>query len=106
MTEQPPESPPAARRGIGNGELGLLSSVRVRACRHKKAQQDGEPSFATRLAQIGVLGWTIVVPTLAGMFAGRWLDRRFHTGIFWTGPLLLIGLVIGCWGAWRWMHRP
>ncbi len=84
----------------------LLSSVRHRAARDTKAQREGPPSFGRYLAQVGVLGWTIVVPTLLGVFAGRWVDRRLGTGIFWTGPLLMAGLAIGCWGAWRWMHRP
>ncbi|HET9019625.1 MAG TPA: AtpZ/AtpI family protein [Acetobacteraceae bacterium] len=32
------------------------------------------------------------------------MDRLLGTGIFWTGPLLLAGLALGCWSAWRWMH--
>ena len=82
----------------------LLSSVRLRAERYKRARQEGEPSLGRYLAQVGVLGWTIVLPTLLAMFAGRWLDQRLGTGIFWTGPLLLLGLAAGCWAAWRWMH--
>ena len=38
---------------------------------------------------------------LAGVFLGRWLDRRFDAGIFWTGALLVVGLVAGCAVAWR-----
>jgi ATP synthase protein I len=53
---------------------------------------------------IGVLGWTIVLPTLLGLFAGRWLDRQFHMGIFWTLGLLVVGLTIGCMLAWKRMH--
>jgi ATP synthase protein I len=56
-----------------------------------------------RLAQIGVLGWITVIPMLIGIFAGRWLDRMYHTGIFWTAPLLMLGAAIGCWSAWRWI---
>ena len=33
----------------------------------------------------------IVVPMLIGVFAGRWLDRPFHSGLFWTAPLLMLG---------------
>lgn len=83
---------------------GLIRSVRQRRARHQKWLRDGEPSFARYLAQVGVLGWTIVVPTLLGVFLGRWLDHWLGTGVFWTGPLLLLGLVLGCWSAWRWMH--
>ena len=84
----------------------FLASLRARAARHAKAQHEGSPSLGRYLAQVGVLGWTIVLPGLLGMFFGRWLDRRLGTGIFWTAPLMLVGLAIGCWGAWRWMHRP
>ncbi|HVB69510.1 MAG TPA: AtpZ/AtpI family protein [Acetobacteraceae bacterium] len=80
----------------------LLHAVRQRRDRQRRS---GEPSFAFYLAQIGVLGWTIVLPTLVGLFVGRWIDHRLGTGIFWTGPLLLLGLAAGCWAAWRWMHR-
>lgn len=83
----------------------LVTSIRQRSARQDKARREGEPSFGGYLAQVGVLGWTIVVPTLLGMFLGRWIDHRLNSGIFWTGPLLLIGLAIGCWSAWRWMHR-
>jgi ATP synthase protein I len=55
---------------------------------------------------IGALGWTIVLPTLAGIFAGRWLDRSFGAGIFWTLGLLTLGLAIGCALAWQRMQRP
>lgn len=83
---------------------GLLQSVRRRRSRHENCLRHGEPSFAGYLAQVGVLGWMIVVPTLLGTFLGRWIDHRLGTGIFWTGLLLLLGLALGCWSAWRWMH--
>jgi ATP synthase protein I len=82
----------------------LLRSVRLRKARHRRWQEQGEPSLARYLAQVGVLGWTIVTPALLGLFLGRWLDHRLGTGIFWSAPLLLLGVVLGCWTAWRWMH--
>ena len=106
MREPNSDSPAATPREAGNGESRMLSSIRLRAARKENSKREGEPSFAGYLAQVGVLGWTIVLPTLIGMFCGRWIDRRFHTGIFWTAPLMLLGLAMGCWAAWRWMHRP
>ncbi len=82
----------------------LVSNVRLRGARHQRWLRDGEPSVGRHLAQIGVLGWMIVLPMLLGMFAGRWLDGRFNSGVFWTAPLLLAGLALGCWSAWRWMQ--
>jgi ATP synthase protein I len=43
----------------------------------------------------------VVIPTLIGAFLGRWIDVRAGTGVFWTLSLLFVGLVIGCFGAWR-----
>jgi ATP synthase protein I len=83
---------------------GLLRSVRRWQARHQGWLRDGPPSVGRQLAQVGVLGWTIVVPTLLGVFLGRFVDHRLGSGIFWTGPLLLLGLCLGCWSAWRWIH--
>jgi ATP synthase protein I len=82
----------------------LFKGVQRSAERFRRWQKEGDPSVAHRLAQIGVLGWIIVVPMLIGVFVGRWLDQRFQTGLFWTAPLLMLGAVLGCWSAWKWMQ--
>lgn len=83
----------------------LADAVRLRAERRKRWLREGEPSLTRNLGQIGALGWTITVPILIGLAAGRWLDHRFATGIFWTAPLIMTGAVIGGWSAWRWLSR-
>jgi ATP synthase protein I len=82
----------------------LSDAVKTRQERRERWQREGERSIGQNLAMIGVLGWTIVLPTLLGLFAGRWLDRQFHMGIFWTLGLLVVGLTIGCMLAWKKMH--
>lgn len=79
------------------------------ARKHYKRQEqwrlEGEPSLMRQVGRIGILGWIIVTPALLGLFLGRWIDREAGTGIFWSAPLLLLGLALGCWSAWRWIHR-
>jgi ATP synthase protein I len=87
-----------------NEQDPLVTGVRQRGERHRRWLRDGDPSVAQRLAQIGVLGWMIVVPMLIGMFVGRWLDQKFSSGLFCTAPLLILGLALGCWSAWKWMQ--
>jgi len=87
----------------GPDEDPLVASARLRAARRRRWLSDGDPSPARRLGQIGVLGWIVVTPMLIGIFAGRWLDGRFHSGLFWTAPLLMLGAALGCWSAWKWM---
>jgi ATP synthase protein I len=82
----------------------LVKSARLHGERQKRWLAEGEPSAGRRLAQIGVLGWIVVTPILIGIFVGRALDARFATGLFFTGPLLLIGVSLGCWSAWKWMN--
>lgn len=91
----PAEKPP--------GRDPLVEGARLRGERHRRWLSEGEPSVARRLAQVGVLGWIIVMPMLIGVFLGRWIDRMLGSGIFWTAPLMLLGLALGCWSAWKWM---
>jgi ATP synthase protein I len=83
----------------------LDEAVRLRQKRRNRWQREGERSIGQNLAMIGALGWTVVTPMLLGIFAGRWLDRHFASGIFWTLGLLVAGLTVGCWLAWNRMHR-
>ena len=83
----------------------LDEAVRLRQGRRERWQREGERSIGQNLAMIGVLGWTIVTPTLIGIFVGRWLDRTFGSGIFWTLGLLVAGVALGCSLAWKRIHR-
>lgn len=83
----------------------MEDAARLAAERVRRLRDDPEPSFASRLGQIGVLGWAIVAPILIGVVIGRWLDWALKTGIFFTAPLIMLGAAAGLWTAWRWMHR-
>lgn len=85
--------------------IRLDEAVRTRRERRTLAVREGERSIGQNLAMIGALGWTIVVPTLSGLFLGRWLDRIFASGLFWTLGLLTLGLATGCTLSWKRMHR-
>jgi ATP synthase protein I len=92
---------PSPDKTSSDADAKLARSVAQRAARRAFWQTHGERSLAQNLAMIGALGWLVITPTLAGVFLGRWLDRRFDAGIFWTGALLVAGLVSGCAVAWR-----
>lgn len=82
-----------------------LSRLHQQWARQLRSRRDGEPSLLHQLASVGVLGWVVVVPTLLGIALGRWLDAQWATGITFTAALLMVGVVLGGWSAWRWMHR-
>ena len=93
MTHTPPDERLGPER--------LNWAVKVRRERRDQWRREGERSMAQNLAMIGALGWLIVVPMLAGMFAGRWLDQRLGTGHILTCALLVAGLSLGCVLAWK-----
>lgn len=88
MKKPPPSSPP---------ERPLEEGVERRRKRRAEWEREGERPLALNLAMIGALGWLIVVPTLAGIFTGQWLDRRMGSGLTFTAALLFAGLALGAW---------
>jgi ATP synthase protein I len=57
------------------------------------------------LGMMGMVGWSVVVPTLIGAGLGHLIDHRHPGGHSWTLALLVAGLTIGCANAWRWIAR-
>lgn len=89
-----------------DGHDGMVEAVRKRSERRRRwLHEGGEPPILHFVGQIGVLGWMIITPGLVALFFGRWLDHRLDTGVFWSAPLLMLGLALGFWSAWRWMNR-
>jgi ATP synthase protein I len=84
----------------------LAEGIARRRQQRDRWKREGERPIAQNLAMIGVLGWLIVIPTLAGIFAGQWLDRREGTGLTFTAALLVAGVVLGAALAWQRMHSP
>jgi ATP synthase protein I len=57
------------------------------------------------LGMMGVIGWSVVIPTVGGAAIGLWLDKHFAAGTRWTLTLLVAGLSIGCINAWLWVAK-
>ncbi|MCF3974681.1 AtpZ/AtpI family protein [Paracoccus salsus] len=57
------------------------------------------------LGMFGLVGWSVAVPTVAGIALGIWIDRRWPGEVSWTLTLLLAGAVLGALNAWYWVQR-
>ena len=80
-------------------------AVRLREERREQWKREGERPLWQNLSMIGSLGWLIVTPTVAGIFTGRWLDRTFESGIFFTAALIFLGISIGSYLAWQRVNK-
>jgi ATP synthase protein I len=83
----------------------LGREVGAKAARKLEARRHATPGVWFGLGMMGLIGWSVVVPTLLGAALGLWLDRRYPGGRSWTLALLVAGLAMGCWNAWRWVAR-
>jgi len=65
-----------------------------------------EPSrFWYDFMRFNLTGWSVVVPTLAGLAIGNWIDNRYPAGFSWALTLMAVGLFLGCLNAWYWIRH-
>jgi ATP synthase protein I len=79
--------------------------VGAKAARKLKAQRNATPGVWFGLGMMGLVGWSVAVPTLLGAALGLWLDNRHPGQYSWILALLTAGLVIGCFNAWIWIAK-
>lgn len=94
MTESPQKDAPDE----------ISRAVELREQRRKEWQEHGERSLWQNLSWIGALGWLIVTPTLLGVLLGRWIDRWLDSGITFSAAMIMLGLTLGCYMAWKSMN--
>lgn len=83
----------------------LSKTIAAKAERRLKSQRKGLRNVWFGLAMSGLIGWSIAAPMLAGVAVGIWLDRTHPGQHSWTLTLLVAGLLVGCWNAWRWVEQ-
>ncbi len=90
---------------IPSEEPSLAQRVATKAERKERSRRNPAPGVWFGLGMMGLIGWSVVVPTLLGALLGLWLDQ-YHPGTrSWTLSLLVAGLVIGCANAWHWVAK-
>jgi len=86
-------------------QADFRQEVGAKVKRKLKAQRSPNQGVWFGLGMMGLVGWSVVVPTLLGAAIGAWLDSNHLGGHSWTLTLLVAGLVIGCWSAWQWVAK-
>ncbi len=77
----------------------MLREVATKQSRILRARGE-EDTFWNSLGVLGIVGWSVVLPTFLGIAVGLFLDRHWQNRISWTLTLLFGGLLLGCLNAW------
>ncbi len=83
----------------------LVDAVARKASRKARARSEGKRGLQHGFGLFGVVGWSVVVPTLLGIALGVWIDGRSGSPYSWTLMLMLVGLALGCANAWYWVRK-
>lgn len=86
-------------------EPSLAETIGTKASQRLRARDQSKRTIWSGLGMMGMIGWSVAIPTLLGAFLGRWLDKDYPGERSWTLALLAAGLVLGCANAWRWISK-
>ena len=86
---------------MGTGDdRELERSVERDARRMRKAEREQE-SLLVQTVYLGTLGLVFVLPVVAGVYLGHWLDgMTAGYSMRWTLGLLALGLVVGAFNVY------
>jgi ATP synthase protein I len=86
-------------------KLTLGEEVGAKAARKLRARRNAAQGVWFGLGMMGLIGWSVAIPTLLGAALGLWLDQHYQGKHAWTLALLVAGLSIGCFNAWHWVAK-
>lgn len=98
MTERPTRQPDPQ-------ETPFARQVREKSARKLDAQRRSTRTIWWGLGMMGLVGWSVAIPTVLGAALGVWVDRHFVGPHSWTLMLLVAGLGLGCLNAWHWVSK-
>jgi ATP synthase protein I len=86
-------------------KVDFTTQVGLKTARKLKARRNPTSGVWFGLGMMGVIGWSVVIPTLLGAALGIWLDNHYADQHSWTLALLIAGLTLGCFNAWYWVDK-
>jgi ATP synthase protein I len=86
-------------------ETEFLRRVGEQEARKLRAKGMATQTIWSGFGMFGIIGWSVVTPTLIGAALGAWLDRRYPSTYSWTLVFIVTGLMVGCLNAWHWVAK-
>jgi ATP synthase protein I len=86
-------------------ENDFTRQLKIKEARKLRAQARDKANVWFGLGMFGLIGWSVMIPTLLGVAVGIWIDRTWPSRFSWTLMLLLLGIILGSLNAWRWLSQ-
>ena len=86
---------------LSRSKPSLSQEVGAKAARKLRARRNLAQGVWFGLGMMGLIGWSVAIPTLLGAALGIWLDQHYPGRHAW----MLALLVIGCFNAWHWVAK-
>ena len=83
----------------------LRRTILRKSIRRERARRRRDESVWTWLGTFGLVGWTVVVPTLLGLAFGLFLDGRIDSSYSFAITFLVAGAAVGVSMAWYWIRQ-
>lgn len=85
---------------------GRLKAELSRRVERMERRERERRSMLAQLGALGILGLLFVIPIVAGVYLGHWLDEKLSGySIGWTISLMLLGIAVGIFNVYRYLRR-
>jgi ATP synthase protein I len=93
------------RRGANGDQARLKRHIGRQVARKLEARRHQHKALWLGFSVTGLVGWGVVISSLAGLGVGVWIDAQYPRMFSWTLMLFALGLILGCLNGWYWMSR-
>jgi ATP synthase protein I len=83
----------------------FIRKIEKKEKRKLRAQRKKGQGIWFGLGLFGVIGWSVMIPTVIGIAVGIWADKKWPGQISWTLTFLFAGIILGCLNAWYWVEK-
>ncbi|MEJ2323813.1 MAG: AtpZ/AtpI family protein [Nitrospirota bacterium] len=70
----------------------------------QKARKE-KSGFLHYASLIGMGGWLLALPIVAGAYLGHFLDEKTDMGVSWSLTFIILGVAVGIFNIWYFLYR-
>jgi ATP synthase protein I len=102
MNAQKQAKPPSPQKTEATQKT-MTKQIGLKVARKLNARRHPNQKIWFGLGMMGLIGWSVALPTLLGAGLGIYFDAHYPSDKSWTLAFLVAGLALGCFNAWHWI---